>query len=236
MRKLLGAVFGILIAAAPAAAQDEKPVDINFGFGWTIPEGDFKNSFDSGWNGQFAATFNISPQVGVMGEYMYARMDGPSRTIIVSPTPGGVGSAQLLESNHQMHAFTGNVVFKNMSRERLIGGYVLGGLGLYHRIVQITSPAVGYTTFCDPYWYVCYPAAVTVDNIIGDRSSNDFGINFGGGVAFGHDVKFYVEARYHYVWGPQVNASSQLPAGTTATTSGTSTNAQYFPITFGVRF
>src|SRR5215471_18002376 len=232
MRKLLVAVFGILVAAVPAAAQD-KPVDINLGFGWTIPEGDFKNSFDSGWDFDFGATFNISPTVGVQGEYMYARMNGPSRTILVSPSPGGITSSQLLESNHQMHAFIGNVVYKAPSSGAL-GGYVLGGAGMYHRIVQITSPAVGFTTFCDPFWYVCYPAAVSVDNIIGDRSSNDFGINFGGGVTFGHEAKFYVEARYHYVWGPTVNVGSQLPAGTTST--GTSTNAQYFPITFGVRF
>jgi len=228
MRKLLVAVFGILVAAVPAAAQD-KPVDINLGFGWTMPEGDFKNSFDAGWNFDFGATFNISPTLGVQGEYLYARMDGPSRTILVSPSPGGITSSQLLESNHQMHGFIGNVVYKAPSSGAL-GGYVLGGGGMYHRIVQITSPAVGYTTFCDPYWYVCYPALVTVDNIIGDRSSNDFGINFGGGVTFGHEAKFYVEARYHYVWGPKINA----PAGTNLAT--TSTNAQYFPITFGVRF
>jgi len=234
MRKLVVAALWILVAAGPAAAQDEKPVDFNFRFGWTMPQGDFKNSFDAGWDGQFAATFNISPALGVQGEYMYARMDGPAKTILVSPSPGGITSSQLLESNHQMHAFTGNLVFKNMSPDRLVGGYVLGGGGLYHRIVQITSPAVGFTTFCDPFWYVCYPAAVSVDNIIGDRSSNDFGINFGGGVTFGHEAKFYIEARYHYVWGPQVAAGSQLPAGTTA--PSTSTNASYFPITFGVRF
>ena len=229
MRKLMAATFWVLVAAGPAAAQD-KPVDINIGFGWTFPEGSFKDSFDSGWNASFGATFNIAPTVGVMGEYMYARMDGPSRTILVSPAPGGITSSQLLESNHQMHAFLGNVVFKSPSTSA-VGGYVLGGAGLYHRIVQITSPAVGFTTFCDPYWYVCYPAAVSVDNILGDRSSNDFGINFGGGVTFGHEAKFYVEARYHYVWGPTINP----PAGAT-TTQSLSTNAQYFPLTFGVRF
>ena len=86
-------------------------------------------------------------------------------------------------------------------------------LGLYHRLIQLTSPAIGYTTFCDPYWYVCYPAAVSVDNILGDRSSNDFGIDFGGGVTFGHEAKFYVETRYHYVWGPTITPpASNLPA------------------------
>ena len=113
MRKLVVAALWMLVAAAPAAAQDEKPVDFNIGFGWTMPQGDFKDSFDSGWNGAFAATFNLSPTLGVQGEYMYARMDGPARTIIVSPSPGGIGTSQLLESNHQMHAFIGNVVFKS---------------------------------------------------------------------------------------------------------------------------
>ena len=231
MRRFITVVFGVLIAAAPARAQD-KPVDFNVGFGWAIPEGSFNDSFDSGWNGTFAATFNLSRNFGVQGEYMYARMDGPSRTITVTPTPNlGPGTTQLLESNHQVHAFTGNAVYKSISNDRLVGGYVLGGLGLYHRKVEITSPAIGYSTFCDPYWFVCYPVAVSVDQILGDRSSNDFGINFGGGVTFGHEVKFYIEARYHYVWGPTINA----PAGVTSVTSA-STNAQYFPITLGVRF
>jgi hypothetical protein len=223
------AAFWILVAAAPAAAQD-KPVDISIGFGVTFPQGDFKDSFDTGWNGNFGATFNIGPTFGVQAEYMSARMNGPERVINVSPTPGGIGSNQLLESNHQVHAFLGDVIFKSPS-SGAFGGYVLGGAGLYHRIVQITSPAVGYTTFCDPFWYVCYPVAVSVDNILGDRSSNDFGINFGGGVTFGHEAKFFVEARYHYVWGPKINP----PAGATTTTN-LSTNAQYFPLTFGVRF
>ena len=31
----------------------------------------------------------------------------------------------------------------------MVNGYVLGGLGLYHRIIQLTSPSVGYATICD---------------------------------------------------------------------------------------
>jgi hypothetical protein len=85
---------------------------------------------------------------------------------------------------------------------------------------------------CNPYWYVCYPTLVPVDRIIGDRSSNDFGINFGAGVTFGANAKFYVETRYHYVWGPTVRPEVALPGGQTEF----STNAGYFPLTFGVRW
>jgi hypothetical protein len=196
MRKLLGVSFLVLLAASPAFAQDERPVSFNFGAGPTIPVGGFNDAFDTGWNGIFGATFNISPTVGVLAEYSYQWMSGPERTITVFPTPTPqAGTSQLLESNHHMHTGTFDLVYKAPTGDRKFGGYVLGGGGFYHRTVEITSPSVGYTTFCDPYWYVCYPALVEVDRIIGDRSSTDFGMNFGGGLTFGSNAKFYVETR-----------------------------------------
>lgn len=229
MRKVL-VLVGVLLAAAPAAAQD-KPVDINVGFGWTFPTGDFGGKFDSGWNGTIGVTFNIAPNVGILADYTYNRMNGPERTILVGSTPGGIATqSQLIESNHQMHVGTFDLVYKAHSSDSPVGGYVLGGLGIYHRIIQLTSPAVGYTTICDPYWLVCYPTAVSVDNILGDRSSNDFGINFGGGITFGHETKFYVESRYHYVWGPTTTVAG------TSCANGCGTNASYYPLTFGVRW
>jgi opacity protein-like surface antigen len=231
-------VFLVLIGmAAPALAQDKR-ADVNIGFGATIPTSGFKDSFDTGWNGTIGVTFNINPHLGVQGEYIYARMNGPQKTILVSPTPGGITSNQLIESNQQMHVGAVNLVYKSQGRDSPVGGYVLGGFGLYHRMIQLTSPAIGFTTFCDPYWYVCYPAAVSVDNILGDRSSNDFGTDFGGGITFGHEAKFYVEMRYHYVWGPKITVASNLPAaaGTPNCSGGCSSNAAYFPITFGVKW
>ena len=239
MRKLLTACFVILVAAAPALAQD-KPVDFNLGFGSTFPSSGFKDSFDTGWNGTAGLTFNINKHLGLQGEYIYSRMNGPEKTILVSVTPNaGLTSNQLIESNQQIHAGVLNVVYKSQVRDRAVNGYVLGGGGLYHRMIQLTSPAIGYTTFCDPYWYVCYPAAVSVDNILGDRSSNDFGMDFGGGVTFGREAKFYIEMRYHYVWGPSITATaSTLPAstGTPNCSGGCSSNASYFPVTFGVKW
>jgi opacity protein-like surface antigen len=231
MRKLLVAVFVLLVVVGPAAAQ-ERPVAVNFGGGWLFPLSGFKDVFDTGWNFSAGATYNIAPKFGVQGEYMYGRMGGPDRTISVVSMPGIAAATNgLIESNHQAHTVTFNLVYaptNSVGGDAPVGTYVLGGLGYYHRIVQLTSPSVGYTTICDPYWYVCYPTLVSVDRIIGDRSSNDFGINFGGGVTFGADAKFYVEMRYHYVWGPKVTNP--------VTSQELSTNAGYFPLTFGVRW
>ncbi len=238
MLKLLTALFVTLVAAAPAAAQDYKPVSANIGFGVTFPTADFKKSFDPGWNGNFGVTFNINEHVGVQAEYSYTRMNGPERTISLTATPVAAAVTNgILQSNHQMHVGSFDLVYRGGAKDSPIGGYVLGGGGIYHRIVQITSPSVGYTTFCDPYWYVCYPAVVSVDTIIGSRSSNDFGIDIGGGITFGHEAKFYIESRYHYVWGRTITLATQLPSGSAAPcSSGCTTNAAYFPITFGVRW
>jgi hypothetical protein len=241
MRNVLIAAVLVFVAAGPARAQ-EGPVGINFGAGPAFPASNFADSFDTGWNGAIGATFNVTPYIGIQAEYMYGWMGGPERTIDLFPAPvASGGTSGLLESNHQLHVGTFNLVYNPLGPERsnrMVGWYALGGGGIYHRKIEVTSPSVGYTTFCDPYWYVCYPALVEVDRILGDRSSNDFGINLGAGITFGTTAKFYVETRWHYVWGPTVTNAVATPATTTTPvcTEGCSTNAQYWPITFGVRW
>ena len=217
MRKLLTAFFGDPRRGGTGggAGLQAGRRQLRVRLGRSRPP-DFKNNFDAGWNGTIGVTFNINEHLGIQAEYIYARMNGPEKTIIVSPTPvAGPRSNQLIESNHQMHVGSFNLVYQgHQAAISAVGGYVLGGAGIYHRIVQLTSPSVGYTTFCDPYWYVCYPAAVSVDKIIGDRSSNDFGIDIGGGITFGHEAKFYVEIALSLRVGQDHHADrDELPAG-----------------------
>ena len=205
-----------------AAAQD--PVEFHIGAGVAFPVGDVADSFDTGFNFTTGLTFNANEAVGFMGEYQYFRFSGPDRTFdnaIISPQ---AGDRILIESNHQMNVVDFNVVLRAGGTSG-VRGYLVAGPGVYWRKVQLTTPSVGFITVCDPYWYVCYPTAVSTDAIIGDRTSTDFGINVGGGVNLG---AFFVEARYHYVWGPKVES----PSGDQ--TYGA--NASYFPITVGFRF
>ena len=76
-----------------------------------------------------------------------------------------------------------------------------------------------------------------VENIIGSRSSTDFGMDFGGGVRFG---KIYAEIRYHYIWGPTIEAQTPtvnplVTAGSTASLAGRNANGQFLQTTFGIR-
>ena len=121
MRKLFGIALLVLAAAVPAAAQDYRPIGVNFGGGWVFPisgctggneDKCFSDVFDAGWNGSVGVTFNVSPTVGVQAEYMYGRMGGPDRTIDISPGEGlPPNSTGVIESNHQMHTVTFNAIF-----------------------------------------------------------------------------------------------------------------------------
>ena len=238
MRRLMFVCLVVIGMAAPARAQVDKPFDFHIGGGWEFPLSTYKDEFNVGGEFVIGGTFWVTPTVGIQGQYEYDKMSGPSKTVSLSQNPiGGAITNGLIESNQQIHAAVFDVVVRSPHHaDQMVNAYFLGGLGYYHRIIQLTSPAVGYTTICDPYWFYCYPTAVSIDQILGDRSSNDFGINFGGGVTFGHEVKFYVESRYHYVWGPEITPTTVNPLSTTQCSSGCTTNAAYFPLTFGARW
>jgi hypothetical protein len=121
------------------------------------------------------------------------------------------------------------VVQKPMST---VKPYGLVGMGVYYRPIKVTTPGVGYVPgYCNPYYYYCSPGGIVpVENIIGERSSTDFGMDFGGGATFGF---VFAEVRYHYIWGPTITppAGVTLPAGT-----DNKANGQFFATTFGLRF
>ena len=121
-----------------------------------------------------------------------------------------------------------------LRRTSTVGGYGVGGIGYYHWTVQLTSPAVGYARSAIRIGTGAIRRRCRLTTPV-DRSQDNFGINFGGGLTFGGETaKFYVEFRYHYVWGSEVRQQVTVPGGPCE--QGCSTNAQSLRITFGVRW
>jgi opacity protein-like surface antigen len=222
----------LLIVAAGADAQ-EKRVNVSFGGGWTAPNSDVRDRFGDGYNFNFGVQVNATPVIGIEGLYSFNGLGEKQISIPVSPTPfnGAVPTDFFGNMNMQY----GTVSLVAQKPDGGVRPYGLIGGGVYYRPVEITSPAVGWVPgYCDPWWYVCYPGGfVEVDNIIGERSSTDFGMTFGGGVNFG---AFYGELRYHYIWGPEVEVRepTQPIAGVEADTR--KANGQFLQATFGFRF
>jgi len=236
MFRRLGFFFvSALCAATPVAAQDERPVQLTIGGGYTAVLGSLADHVGSGGNFTIGALFKVSPVVSLQGEYGWNGMKQKQLSFPVSVNPfdtNGVPTDFFADANMQYG--DANVLFHPATQGKA-QPYGLVGLGVYYRPVTISTPAIGYTTICDPYWYVCYPAAVPVEQVVGSRSSTDFGMNFGGGVnvKLTDHTSFYAEIRYHYIWGPEVASVNPLAAGSSESTKA---NGQFLPITFGFRF
>jgi len=232
----MGIIAALAVAsvaiATPSQAQERK-IQVNIGGGVTFATGQVHDHLGNGGNFDIGIIFNVTPRIGIQAEYAYSpfgkkNVPLPGFPIVTDTVP--------VDAGHHMHQGTFNVIGKLGHEDAKLRPYVLAGLGVYDRIVQLTSPGVGFVTVCDPWWYVCYPAAVPVTNILGERSSTDMGMDFGGGVTFklGDAAQFYVEARYHYIWGPK--ASELAPNGLPPGTEDKNANGSYIPITFGFRF
>ncbi len=211
-----------LLAVTPAtgAAQD-RPLHFNIGGGPTFIMGDLADRFEMGWGPALGITFDVNERVGVQFEYAYRWFGIPDETDII---------AGRFSANHQTHELSFNMIADLTQPDSPVRFYVAGGPGMYNRKVEITE-YVGNGVICDPYYYICgtYP----IEAVIGSRGGWDFGFNIGAGVGFalGDEGEFFIESKFHYVWGPEIPA--ERPA---AGQAGGSTNGQYLPLTFGFRF
>jgi len=236
LRRLGFILAAAVVVAAPAAAQDDHPIKLTIGGGFTGVYGAASDHIGNGGNFTFGVLFKLNEKIGLQGEYAWNGMKKKNLQLPVSATPTGstVPSDFFADGNMQYGDF--NVLFSPA-----VGGktapYLITGLGVYYRPVNITTPSVGFATVCDPYWYVCFPTAVSVDQVVGSRSSTDFGMNFGGGVnvRMTEHASLFFEIRYHYIWGPEISAAQVNPLGTTAPASQKA-NGQFMPITVGFRF
>jgi len=224
-------VAGMLaIVATSAQAQDKKVVG-SFGAGYTAPNSTVRDHLGDGYNVTFGVEYKITPVIGIEGLYSFNGLGQKRISIPVSPTPGAPPVPTDFFGDMNMQYGTASLIIQQPQGQ--VRPYGIVGAGVYYRPIKVTTPGVGYVPgYCDPFWYYCYPGGlVPVENIVGERSSTDFGMAFGGGVNF--NVVF-AEVRYHYIWGPEVSippGGGVLPAGYEGKANG-----QFLALTFGVRF
>lgn len=232
MRSVLCGVFVVIaLAAGPVYAQSSgDSAHFIIGGGMSTPLSSVGDRFDTG--GAFTIGLTVEPRDSVFGlqvEYGFFSHNGPDTRIPlrVNPLAAPTGTA-LIESSHNVHYVVANALLHS-SGTRRFNPYGLAGGGMYHRAVTLTTPDVGFTSYCDPYWYVCFAEPVEVDRVIGERSTWDPGVNVGAGlgIRIGEAASFYVETRWHYAWGPTFTNLDGVEQRA---------NGRYFPVTFGFKF
>jgi len=232
MRQVTILMFAIATLVGPwstsAFAQDKAGYFI-LGGGFTMPQSEVRDHLGDGYNFVIGGQYNATPLIGIEGLYSFNGLGEKNIRLPVSPTPGGSSVPTDFFANMNMQFGTVSVVFQ--TPEGSVKPYGLVGMGVYYRPVQVTTPGVGYLPgYCDPYWYICYPGGfVPVENIIGERSSTDFGMDFGGGVKI---ASFFAEVRYHYIWGPEIEVQGTGASGL----DNNKANGQFLAFSFGLRF
>jgi opacity protein-like surface antigen len=210
----------VLLMSGSARAQD-RPVHFNFGGGPTFVFGDLSEGFSTGWGPAVGVTFNMTPRVGFQFEYAYRWFDAGDDLPL---------QATRFSANHQTHQLAFNLVANMTGPDSGVRVYAVAGPGMYYRKVEITEYE-GSGIICDPWYYVCGTYPIT--SVVGSRGGWDFGFNVGAGVGLpiGEEAEFYIESRYHYIWGPEI-----VPPAGSATTTAQKVNGLYLPLTFGFRF
>jgi opacity protein-like surface antigen len=232
---------GLVATLTPSAYAQDQRVHFTVGGGFTAPNSEVRDRLGDGYNLTFGVDVAVTPIISIEGLYSFNGLGDKRIEIPVSPVVNPQADTTVptdFFANMNMQYFTGSVVAQKP--EGTVRPYGLVGMGVYHRPIEITTPAVGFVPgYCDPWWYVCYPGGwVPVENVVGERSSTDFGMAFGGGVRFG---PVYAELRYHYIWGPTIEGNPQVtlpisPAPPSAGLAGHKANGQFLQTTFGVRF
>jgi opacity protein-like surface antigen len=237
--KTLIVMSASLLVSLPAGAraQDrftpEKRINFSFGGGYTAPNSEVRDHLGDGYNFNIGLQVNITPVMAVEGLYSFNGLGSKRIAIPVAPLPVGTDAIPTdFFGDMNMQYFTTNFVVQKPQGTGTFRPYGLTGMGVYYRPIKVTTPSVGWVPgYCDPYWYVCFPGGfVETDRIVGERSSTDFGMNFGGGVNIG---VIYAELRYHYIWGPEVEVPANLDTGVPESRKA---NGQFLVTTFGVRF
>ena len=235
-KKIFVLVTGLLLTVLPLSAQaQEKRTLFSIGGGYTAPNSEVRDRLGDGYNFTIGLQVNVTPVFGIEGLYSFNGLGEKTRTIQIADVPGGPTSPRDIEGSMNMQYGTVAAVIQAPSGN--VRPYGLVGMGLYYRPIKVTTPGVGWVPgYCDPWWYVCYPGGwVEVDNVLGERSSTDFGMVFGGGVNFG---SFFSELRYHYIWGPEVDQNPNVapPIVTVPVPGDGKANGQFLAVTFGFRF
>jgi hypothetical protein len=219
------------------------------GAGFTLPTGGTHAYDTTSYNFQVGGGRQFNKNLALLAQFDYARFGVQTNTLndllkmyqnLCGEDCTGSPISEIGGSTH-IWSFTVDPMYSFMGGEKS-GAYVIGGVGYYHKVTNITTP--GQQSIYDPYYgYITYDANVAFDTYV----SNAVGVN--GGVGFTYkpsrfgNEKFYAEARYVYT------ANSRRPLYDGIDGTNPTSNPNYFnvfpqnsapttfiPVTFGVRF
>jgi opacity protein-like surface antigen len=186
-------------------------IDFSAGGGFSEPLGRAGNNLDRGWNFDVRGGYRPSSHVALDLDFNFNHWNLNGAALARYGEPGGYTNIWSLSF---LPVLSGSPHWH-------VSPYVFAGPGLYYRNLSLTAPGVVNTFYCDPFFGVCYPAAVGVDQVVASATTYKAGFNGGAGLEFplgSSRLKVFGEARYSRMF----------------TTHGT--DLTFVPVTFGLRW
>jgi hypothetical protein len=221
-RRLSIVALALVALVSSRAAAQSRPIHVNIGGGPTFAFSDIGNRFSTGWGPAIGVAIDSGRNTAFQIEYAWRWLDLKNE----ADSQGARFSA-----SHRTHQIDVNMIGNLTRPGSRLRVYVIGGPGAYYRSVNITQ-YVGSGVVCDPFWYLCgtFPA----NEILGSRGSWDVGFNAGGGGGVDLGLaEFFIETRFHFIWGPEIEVPRGQPGGAPIILKA---DGLYWPFTFGIRF
>lgn len=210
----------LLLGAPRARASEELNTPWRFGVGGSasVPISDAGGHFKVGEGVQVMVGYELTHRLAVQGEFFYSTYTVKANAL----------QARSIQGDHDMRygALTANF---EVLRAHALGIYAVGGPGVYYRRVRLNAISGEETApVCDPWLFTCLGTGVPQTEAVRSVSSTDFGLSVGVGATlrYAGPLRLYVEARYHYIFGPTFDT----PSGSQRA------NGMYLPFILGVRF
>lgn len=204
------ALLFCLLFGVSVAAQDFHKWNANVGGGASFGTGDAGDRVNTGYNFTAGGGLNFSKRFGVEVDYVFNGFSLSNRALQAAAAPNGYA---------HVWGFSANPVY-TFAPDRKLGGYVLGGYGVFTRTVNLTRPGVVPGTICDPWTFICYVGPVYADIIYRSNSTTKGGWDIGGGITYrlGEGrTQVYTEIRYYDVLTKDIRGT-------------------FLPLTFGLRW
>lgn len=208
-----GFLTTLALVVCPSAAWSQEvewsKFTMNVGVGPANPVRDTASRLDTGWSFTGGAGMNFTPHLGLTGEFTYNSLGVNQAALRALEFPNGA---------MRVWALTANPVVR-LNRPGKVGFYLIGGGGVYHRVLEFSQPTVAVYNVYDPFFGILYPVGVPASQVLSSYSNTAGGVNIGGGITFKMgrgNAKTFVESRYHHMF--------------------TSPATTILPVTFGIRW
>jgi hypothetical protein len=215
------------------------------GAGMTAPMGNTFHYLNTNYAVQAGGGRNFNKNFGVLLQFDYDAFGFNARTLTNqsalynSSYVYGAGAVSGLDGNSHVWSFTLNPIYNVFNGDK-VGGYVVGGVGFFHKTANFTVPGTG--TYCDYYGY-CYSYAAnqTIDKYTSNAPGFDGGIGLTYKPGRFSGERVFVEARYVFVdnqhkAGFTVANYTQITATSTNLYPANSNRTTYMSYKAGIRF